>query len=254
MIEVNHLNLKKENKFILDDIHFKINPGELVLVIGPNGAGKTSFMNCLSQVENEFSGEIKLEGRNMSSISPKDRAKKISVLPQGFEMVFPYTVRELVLMSRFPYQKKSFEHESDYAYVDEIMNRVGIKGFENRIFQTLSGGEKQRVWLAKTLAQEAAYMILDEPWNHLDYKFQSEMLKLISSEVKENNLGVIWITHHLNVIPFADRIILMNHGSIETELKAGDPGLKDWLEKIYEINFFNLNYKESEIIFPEFNR
>ena len=169
---------------------------ELVGIIGPNGSGKSTLLKCIYRVLKADSGAVYLDGDELYSMNAKSSAKKMAVVAQHNYYNFDFSVREVVLMGRAPH-KKALERDNakDYQIVEEALQRVQMEQFADRSFSTLSGGEQQRVILARALAQQTPALILDEPTNHLDITHQIMLMEL----VKTLDVTVISAIHDLNI-------------------------------------------------------
>jgi iron complex transport system ATP-binding protein len=200
------------HQFQLRDATLHVLPGEFVGLIGPNGSGKTSLLRCAWRFSKPERGEVKLDHHNVWKQSSRWCAQRIAVVLQEFPDAFGLTVDEVVAMGRTPH-KGLFDGDTleDRKLATQALESVGLKGFENHAFATLSGGEKQRVILARALAQQPQMLILDEPTNHLDPRYQLELLQL----VKRLKIGTLASIHDLNLAAaFCDRLYVINHGRI----------------------------------------
>jgi len=212
---------------VLKDINFKVHEGELIGIIGPNGSGKTTLLKCIAGVLKNYTGSIKIFGREIKSFNRKELAKIITFVSQNFSPAFDFTVKEIVYMGRIPYH--NFFQTSvigDEEIVESAIFAMDLQGFENRKFNSLSEGEKRRVIFARALAQDTEFLLLDEPFAHLDINYSYETAKLIQTRVKEFGKTIIGVFHNINMASlFCDRIIVMNNGKIVSE---GEP------EKVYK--------------------
>jgi iron complex transport system ATP-binding protein len=200
------------HQFQLRDATLRVLPGEFVGLIGPNGSGKTSLLRCAWRFSKPERGEVKLDHHNVWTQSSRWCAQRIAVVLQEFPDAFGLTVDEVVAMGRTPH-KGLFDGDTpeDRKLATQALESVGLKGFEDHDFATLSGGEKQRVILARALAQQPQMLILDEPTNHLDPRYQLELLQL----VKRLKIGTLASIHDLNLAAaFCDRLYVINHGRI----------------------------------------
>ena len=199
-------------KTILHDIFLDIRDKEFVGIIGPNGSGKSTFLKCLYRVLQPNHGKIFFDGTEMSSLSHRDTALKMAVVAQHSTVNFDFSVLEMVLMGRSPY-KGLLDRDKidDYEIARHALAQVGLSDFESRNFNTLSGGEQQRVILARALAQRTECLVLDEPTNHLDIKYQLELMTI----VKRLDATVVSAIHDLNLAAiYCDRLIALKDGSV----------------------------------------
>lgn len=197
---------------ILDHISVVVQPQELMGLLGPNGSGKSSLLRTVYRVLKPHSGTVWLDDDNVWCLTVRQVAQRTAVVTQEREGEFDFTVSEIVLMGRYPHQRM-FQGESaaDMRIVAEALARVGLIGFEERPFHTLSGGEKQRVLIARALAQQARLLVLDEPTNHLDIHYQIEIMRLVRN-LKVTTLAAM---HDLNLAAyFCDRICLIHQGRV----------------------------------------
>lgn len=217
MLVVNQLSGGYRGKTIIKDISFTVRNGEIFGIVGPNGSGKTTLMNLINGNIEPQSGEILIDGKNIKAYSTKELARIMAVLPQHSESSFSYTVEEVVMLGRYPYQKGFFhgQTEEDEQIVHDVMKQTGIYQYKNKTLDSLSGGERQRVILARALAQEPSLLLLDEPTNHLDISFQMALLDQLKSWAMEKKLTVIAILHDLNMASlYCDQVLLLNEGKM----------------------------------------
>lgn len=200
------------SKTILRDISLAIHDKEFVGIIGPNGSGKSTFLKCLYRVLQPSGGKIYFDGSELSSLSHRDTALKMAVVAQHSTVNFDFSVLEMVLMGRSPYKGLLDRDQlDDYEIARHALAEVGLSDFESRNFNTLSGGEQQRVILARALAQRTECLVLDEPTNHLDIKYQLELMTI----VKRLDATVVSAIHDLNLAAiYCDRIIALKDGHI----------------------------------------
>ncbi|MDI3473012.1 MAG: cobalamin transport system ATP-binding protein [Thermotogaceae bacterium] len=221
---------------VLKNVNLKIYEKELVGIIGPNGSGKTTLLKCIAGVLRNYEGKIQIFKREVKTFNRKEVAKIITFVSQSFSPAFDFTVKEIVQMGRIPYHKL-FQSSiiGDQKIVDDTILALDLKGFENRVFNNLSEGEKRRVVFAKALAQDTSILLLDEPFAHLDINYSYEMARLIQSKVKEYGKTVLGVFHNLNMASlFCDKIVVMSDGKIIAE---GTP------EEVYKEDIINRAFK-----------
>ncbi|WNF46812.1 ABC transporter ATP-binding protein [Pseudomonas sp. SG20056] len=197
---------------LLDGIDLAVGDGQLVGLLGPNGSGKTSLLRCAYRFQRPDQGCVELDGEALWSRSPRWCAQRVAVVLQEFPQDFGLTVAEVAAMGRTPH-KGLFDgdDQADLALVEQALARVGLTEHKRQAFAHLSGGEKQRVLLARALVQQPTLLILDEPTNHLDPRYQLELLRLIK------NLGLATLAsfHDLNLAAaFCDRLYVLDHGRV----------------------------------------
>lgn len=213
MIEVKNLSFAYGKREILRDVSFKAESGEIVGILGNNGAGKSTLVTCLNHILKPKSGKIILNGKDAETLSKRELAQYISYVAQKNEQT-QTTVFDNVLLGRKPYIKWSIGQE-DIAVCDEIIERVGLSEMKLRALDELSGGELQKVMLARALVQQPKVMLLDEPTSNLDPKNQYEMMKLVRQVADEKNITVLVVIHDLSLaMRFCDKFLLMKDGKV----------------------------------------
>lgn len=226
-------------KEILKGIDLALRPKEFLGIIGPNGSGKSTFLKCVYRVQKPTEGTIRFDGKLLDEMSYRESALKLAVVAQHNYYNFDFTVREVVLMGRAPH-KKTLERDNakDYQIVDEALKTVQMKAFADRTFSTLSGGEQQRVILARALAQQTSALILDEPTNHLDITHQIMLMEL----VKKLNVTVISAIHDLNIAAaYCDKIYVLKDGVLEGYGTPEEVLTPELIRRIYKV--------EAEIVY-----
>ncbi|HHW7507104.1 ABC transporter ATP-binding protein [Mannheimia haemolytica] len=217
MIQINSISYSVEqNRKLLSNISLNLSKGRLYGVIGHNGSGKSTLMRLLSGDITPTSGSILVDGLPLHQLSTKEAAKHIAYLPQRLPEAADFLVQELVALGRFPYQKwLQKPTEFDVQIVEQAMESTSVTQFAKQPVNSLSGGEKQRVWLAMCLAQQTPYLLLDEPLAALDIVYQVEVMQLIRKLVNEQGLTVIIIIHDINLASqFCDEIIALKQGEL----------------------------------------
>ncbi|MEH7274828.1 heme ABC transporter ATP-binding protein [Neobacillus vireti] len=217
MLNVQQVSGGYSNEAVVKEISFEVQAGELFGIVGPNGSGKTTLLKMISGILPITKGNIYIRGKKIQDYSTKQLAQIVAVLSQHSSQSFSYTVKETVSLGRYAHQKGWFQtwEDSDEEIVQKVMKQTGISAFQNKNIQQLSGGEKQRVFLAQALAQEPKILLLDEPTNHLDLSYQKELLDLLKYWTTESGLTVLSIFHDLNLAGlYCDRILLLENGNI----------------------------------------
>ena len=205
---------------VLDNICLELAPSEILGIGGPNGSGKSTLIRCIDNILKPQRGSILLDGQEVRRLSQMEIARRMGYVPQSSPHIFPTTVFDTVLMGRRPHASWR-SSEKDVDIVVEVLELLGIEDFALKDFGELSGGEQQRVLLARALAQEADVLLLDEPTSNLDIRHQLEAMGILRNLVRERGLSVIMAIHDLNLAArYADRVIMLNGGEI---FDAGDP-------------------------------
>ena len=221
------------DKEILKGLDFHLKPKEFLGIIGPNGSGKSMFLKCLDRVQKPTAGSITLNGRALDELSYRESALQLSVVAQHNFYSFDFSVMEVVLMGRSPHKRLlDRDNADDYEIARRALRTVGMEECAERNFASLSGGEQQRVILARALTQEAECMILDEPTNHLDIKYQLQIMDI----VKGLDLTVISAIHDLNIAAlYCDRLIAIRKGRV---VGLGTPRellTEEFIHELYEV-------------------
>jgi iron complex transport system ATP-binding protein len=216
MIHCDHLEFSYNGTPILRDITFDIQPGEFLGIIGPNGSGKTTLLKLISGLLDYTQGGMTLEGTEIKKMSRKVIAQKIAILPQETHIPFSFSALEVVLMGRAPHLGTfSFETEADVNIAMTAMQLTEVDHLKHRSINDLSGGEKQRVILARALAQQSPILLLDEPTAHLDIKHQIDIHNLVKKLNQEKKMTVVNILHDLNLASlYCHKVIMLKAGRI----------------------------------------
>jgi iron complex transport system ATP-binding protein len=232
MLEASNVTFRIGNKALISDVSLLFPPGQLHLIIGPNGAGKSTLIKVLARLLRPQIGSVEYEGIDVKDTNEADLAKRRAVLSQAVEVAFPLTVREVVMMGRYPHFGGR-PGPADEEIVDEMMRFFDVTEFRDRDYQTLSGGERQRVNFARVLAQlwspapEAPpsngsrrksicrFLFLDEPLTFLDIRHQIDFMKKVRSFTDSTDVVTVGVVHDLNLAArFADQIVLLDQGRV----------------------------------------
>jgi iron complex transport system ATP-binding protein len=237
VIKADSLCDEVRGKTLLQDVSFSIQRGESIGIIGPNGAGKSTLLRHLAGLNQPTSGSVSLHGKPVHHLSPKERARQLAILMQKPEASQHYTALEIVKMARYPYLRRfQPEGEHDRAIVHEMMEKTCTLHLQDRPLNLMSGGELQRVFLARALAQEPELLLLDEPTTYLDLFHQHELLSLLQREKEQNGLTWIAVLHDLNLAAqYCDRILLLAEGQL---VKVGYPQeimVPECIENVYGV-------------------
>jgi len=208
--------------FTLEATSFEVRSREVVAILGRNGSGKSTLLRLLAGTLAPLSGRVKLEGLEVSRLDLRTRAQRIAMVQQETPLLFPVRVWEYVMQGRYPYSRGlRFETEDDAAVARQALLEAGADPLRGRWMHKLSGGEKQRVVLARALAQQPLLLLLDEPTLHLDIAAQVDLLRRLRRIAMDRGYAVAVVTHELNLAAeFADRIVLLDRGKT---LRVGKP-------------------------------
>ena len=211
-IEVRGLKYSYNKYAVLDGVDLEIKEGEILGILGPNGCGKTTLLKNLNKNLSPAGGCVMLDGADLETIAKRDIAKTVAVVPQTNEIRFSFTVREIVSMGRMPFQSMmGGESREDAAIIDDAIEKVGLTHLADRHINTMSGGERQRVMIARALAQTPKILLMDEPTLHLDINTQLEALDLVYELSKKSNLTVAIVSHDLPMVArYCDRIAMIH--------------------------------------------
>ena len=220
---------------VLKDIDLEICNPQLISIIGPNGAGKTTLIHCINRILAPTRGTVLLDGEDVASFKAKDLAKKIGYIPYTSSDSFPMSVVDTVLMGRNPHRKWNTMHE-DMVVVERTLEMMDIKDLAMRPFNELSAGQRQRVMLARGLAQEPEVLLLDEPTSNLDIRHQMDVIRLLKKQSNERGLVVIMISHDINIAAkYSDNIIMMHDGTIYAVGTPKDVITEENMRKVYGV-------------------
>ena len=202
---------------ILHGIDCEVKQGELVSVLGPNGCGKTTLVKCINRIHDPWSGRIQMGDKELQICSHNEIAKRIGYVPQVSSGALSGTVIDFILLGRCQYLNWRLKEEDLLAVMD-VLERLNIREFANRDFGSLSGGQRQKVLVARALLQTPELYIFDEPTSNLDLKNQIEIMELARGIVDHEGKSVIMVVHDLNMaLHYSDRIILMNNGTVSAQ-------------------------------------
>ena len=223
MLEVTNLGVLLNNRPILTDIQFEVTNGQVLGVIGPNGAGKTTLIRGMSGVVRLSSGRVMVDGKDLSTLKPAERARRVAVVPQARNLPPAFTGWELVQLGRTAHLNWLGQVSSrDEQRIQQALERANALDLAERRLGDLSGGEQQRLLLARALAQEAPLLLLDEPTTHLDLQYQIGILEEIRYLAHQDGIMVVVVLHDLNLVSrYADQVALLVNGRLRA---LGTPG------------------------------
>jgi iron complex transport system ATP-binding protein len=246
MLKVKVLNVRYGERRALRDVSFEVPRGMILGVIGPNGAGKTTLIRALSGVLPIESGQIDVDGKDLRRMGEQERARQVAVVPQARNLPPAFTGREMVQLGRTPYLNWLGQlSQRDLLRVDSAMRRASTLELADRRVGDLSGGEQQRLLLARALAQEAPLMLLDEPTTHLDLQYQISLLDAVRALVDQEDLTVVMTLHDLNLVSrYADRLCLLVEGRLEASGTPDEVLDPDLLSRVYHVPLQRLRGSE----------
>lgn len=217
LLNISQLSWQVQNKAILQNINFNVRKGEVIGIIGPNGAGKTSLLRCITNQNNilastNVTGSVQLKNRAITQYSAKEVAQHFALVMQKNDTIFALSVQDVMKMGLLPHKTLfSLDSDHDKAQINLALKKVGLEQALHHSFNQLSGGEQQRVLIARALVQASQVLILDEPTNHLDVFYQHQVLQLVN----KLNITVIMTVHDLNLASlYCQRLLLLNQGQL----------------------------------------
>ncbi|GAA0115599.1 ABC transporter ATP-binding protein [Clostridium senegalense] len=248
MLKIKNLYCGYNGFDIVKDISIEVKRGQNLSIVGPNGCGKTTMLKAIANLI-EYKGEINIDGEELKTIKRKELAKKIAFMTQTSEIYFPYTVFETVALGRYAHFDGIFSKLSkdDEELVLSCIENVGLLDLKDKMITELSGGQLQRVYLARAFAQDPDIILLDEPTNHLDLKSQIEILGHINKWTKEKNKTVIGVLHDLNLVQmFSEEVIMIKEGHIIAKGSCSDVLEEERLKEVYGLNIKEFMVKALE--------
>jgi iron complex transport system ATP-binding protein len=253
-VDIQGLYFGYNEDLILKNINLSIDKGDFISIIGPNGSGKSTLLRNISSVLKPTKGIIKIDGKELKNYNTKELARKLAFVPQDTSIVYDFSVFDIVLMGRSPYLGR-FEREKkkDFEITKEALIMTDTFQFQDRSITEISGGERQRVIVARALAQEPEILLLDEPTSHLDINHQIEILHLLKRLNKEKGMTIIVVIHDINLASrFSNKVILMKSGQI---LSKGTPEqviTKENIKEAYGINIMisKCHYSDGLYVIP----
>ncbi|MDR1006588.1 MAG: ABC transporter ATP-binding protein [Bacteroidales bacterium] len=249
MIEVKHLTYKTRNKkILLSDLNFEIKDGGFYGIIGNNGSGKTTLLRCLSNTLNIDGGSVFLNHKDITSYSIRQVAKQIAVVPQHTDFLFDFSAHQIVMMGRSPYQKRlCADSEQDLQIVEQSMRQTSTWHLRNTSVKVLSGGELQRVIIARALSQNTPLILLDEPVSNLDIKHQFEVMNLLSDINKEHKKTIIIVIHDLNLaLKYTNHLLVIRDGCLIADKPTKEFLTSDNIKKVFNVNSSIIDNNQSQ--------
>jgi len=239
-IEVEGLSLSIRGSALLREVSFRVDRCDTWSVLGPNGAGKSTLLRCLMRIHAGWTGQVRLFGRPLGEYSQRELARRVAYVPQpGGDQRFPYTVREFVRMGRYAYSGLfGAAHPEDGKAIDAAMDQANVAMFADRTLDTLSGGERQKVFIAAALAQGGDLLLLDEPTAFLDYKHQAEVSRILQSINQQSGTTIVTVTHDVNVaILSGGHALALRDATVAWKGPAAGLMSEDLLSRIFDATF-----------------
>lgn len=249
ILDIRSYSFRVGRKEILREVSFSVRRGEYLSIVGPNGAGKTTLLKCLDRIYTGGTGAISIAGRPLERYSQRELARRLSYVPQIDGRVFPFSVEQFVLMGRYPYLSPftSVGH-TDREAVAAALERTGVAEFADRRLDTLSGGERQKVYIAAALAQGAEVLLLDEPTTFLDYRHQGEVRDLLARLNQDCKATIVAVTHDLNrAVLDSHRIVALREGAVVFCGPSRDVMRPEILQEIYGTTFMLMRHPQADL-------
>lgn len=236
MIEARQLRVKYGDAPVLYGIDLRLDRGETLALLGPNGCGKTTLLKALCGVLPLASGAVHIDGADLGRLSEPQRARLVAYVPQQHRLVFAYSVIDVVMMGRLAGRGLiARPRPDDFAAVDAVLQQMGLRDLARRSYAELSGGQRQQVLLARALAQQAPYLLLDEPASSLDYGNQLRLLELLA-QLRDAGRGVLFTTHHPDhAFVVASRVVMMQAGRFVAQGTPAQCMNREQLARLYGV-------------------
>jgi len=250
VFEARRFSCQIDGRSILRDVSFQIHRGQYVSIVGANGAGKTTLLRALDRMMiGQVSGELDICGTAWTRWKQSELAKVVALVPQADSRVWPFTVEQFLLMCRYPYMSPfATVRADDRRVVRQAMAEAGASVFAARRLDTLSSGERQKVYVAAALAQGAQIWLLDEPTTFLDYHHQQEILSLVAAANKRSGVTIVAVTHDLNhAVLESDRILALREGELAFYGEPAEIMRPDVLERIYGASLLLVDHPEVDL-------
>lgn len=237
LLKIHNLSISYESVKILDGVSFDINAGDFVAVMGPNGTGKTTLLKVVSKILKPKLGTVLIDDEDIQHLTNGELAKKVGVVAQDPPPAFGFTCLDIVLMGRSPYLSRlGFEKSLDYEIARSAMQMTDTWEIAEKAVDQISGGERQRVLIARALAQRPLLLLLDEPTLHLDISNQLNVMQLLKHLARNNRMAVVCVIHDFNLASrFCEKIIMLSSGKIASVGKPEDVFTYDTILKVYGV-------------------
>ena len=243
LIEINNLifSYKQQavdSQFKLSVQSWDVEKGSFISIIGPNGCGKSTLLKLIAGLLTPDDGSIFVDGYNIHDINPKEYSKIIAYVPQSAVTIFPFSVYEIIMMGRTPYMNyMGFDRQDDREAVENALEIMQLSHLRNKGINEISGGEAQRVFIARALAQKAEIILLDEPNSHLDLHHQIVIFDLLSELSEKKGLTIVTVSHDLNMVGiYSKEIIFMNNGMIIIHGNKKEIFTKENIKRVFDVN------------------
>ena len=254
--ELNRVSFSYSESPVIDDISISFVPGKFCGIVGPNGCGKTTLLDLLVKHRQPTGGRITYKGQDLKSYSIKALSREIALVPQNFYINFPFTVKEVVMMGRYPHMPRfSAPSAEDINIVEDVMKKTGVSEYTGRFITELSGGERQRVVFARALAQDTHVLILDEATSNLDVNHSISLLNISEKRMKQQDRTIISVMQDINLAAvYCDYLVFMSEGQIAIYGATKDVLNSDTIRRVFNIDakVYEEPYSESlQVVFKK---
>lgn len=237
MLTIRNLRKTYEDATVVDDVSLELPHGKVISMIGPNGAGKSTVLGMISRLVAKSAGVVEFQGKDLEKWESRELAKHLAILTQANNVQMKLTVRELVAFGRFPHSGSNLS-QKDWEIVDRSIRYMELESFAERFIDEMSGGQRQRAFIAMVLAQDTEYVLLDEPTNNLDIYHATQMMKLVRRLCDELGKTVILVLHEINLAAFySDYICAFKNGRIAAWGTVNEVMTPEQLKLIYGVDF-----------------
>lgn len=237
MLTIRNLRKTYEDATVVDDVSLELPHGKVISMIGPNGAGKSTVLGMISRLVAKSAGVVEFQGKDLEKWESRELAKHLAILTQANNVQMKLTVRELVAFGRFPHSGSNLS-QKDWEIVDRSIRYMELESFAERFIDEMSGGQRQRAFIAMVLAQDTEYVLLDEPTNNLDIYHATQMMKLVRRLCDELGKTVILVLHEINLAAFySDYICAFKNGRIAAWGTVNEVMTPEQLKLIYGVGF-----------------
>ncbi len=254
-IEFKDMVFGYDDKTILDKLNLTLDKPELVCILGPNGVGKTTMVKCANKLLKPTSGEVLIDGRDVSHYGLHELSKKMAYVSATSTAAFSMTVTEAVLLGRHPHAGWTTTDE-DLRMVEDAIRLLGLEEFASRDFRQLSAGQAQRVKIARGLVQEPEILILDEPTSNLDVKYQMDIMRFLKAYARDKRALILMVCHDLNITAaYADRVVLMYDKNVFADGTAAEVLTEENIKTVYNVNarIIEVEGRPQIVLIPEYD-